>query len=138
MNLFHILPPLAATACCALLCFCCIWCLKSKGRKPLPWPWLPIVLAVVGIPTTLWSFQNNFVTTVLGVAILPFSPDDLAPRPWKLASLPEFFSCAVNCHIGVSRTNGLGHVLTRLVCLGLSILVPVAISLYQRKQNKNK
>lgn len=124
MSVDRLLPALAGTACCALLCFCCIWCLKSKGKKPLPWPWLPIVLAAVCIPTALWSFQNNFITAVFAVHIIP--------------STFEFFRRAVNSYIGVSRTNCLGHVLTRLACLGLSILVPVAISLYQRKQNKNK
>lgn len=138
MNFYDVLPALAATVCCAVLCFCCIWCLKSKGARPLPWPWLPIVLAVAAIPAALWAFQNNNVTTRVGVMLLPFRPSDLSLSPlWKPVSLSQFLSLAAHCRPDFSGANCLGHVLSRLACLGLSILAPIAIFLYQHKQHRN-
>lgn len=138
MNFYNVLPALAATVCCAVLCFCCIWCLKSKGARPLPWPWLPIVLAVAAIPAALWAFQNNIVTTRDWVMLLPFSPFNLSLVPfWKPISLSRFLSYAAERRLDYFGANCLGHVLSRLACLGLSILVPVAIFLYQYKQRRN-
>lgn len=140
MNFYDVLPALAATVCCAVLCFCCIWCLKSKGARPLPWPWLPIVLAVAAIPAALWAFQNNYVTTRYGVMLLPFHPSNLSfvsPPLWKPISLSRFLSRAAECRPDYFGANCLGHVLSRLACLGLSILIPIAIFLYQYKQRRN-
>lgn len=123
-TLFWLWPALADAVCCAAICLCCVWCIKTEGARP--WPWLPIVLALVGIPTAFWALQRNYLSAVYNILLIPHR----VLGTFRAVSLPQFLSFA-------SKEGCLGHVLTRLASLVAAVLGPIAIFLYQRKMRKN-
>lgn len=118
---FYALTILADAVCCAAICLCCVWCLNTKGTKP--WPWLSIVLAVVGIPLSIWALERNHLTGLYMILLIPHGGLK------KAVSLPRFLSLAAD-------KGCLLHVLTKLACVAAAVLGPLSIFLYQRRQNK--
>ena len=114
-------PDLLNAADCAIICLCCVWCLKTRGARP--WPWLSIVLMVAGIPLTLWALYRNYLAGHYGILLLPH-------RYFKTVSLPQFLSHAAD-------KGCLLHVLTKLACVGMAALGPVSVLLYQLRRKKN-
>lgn len=123
-TLFWLWPALADAVCCAAICLCCVWCVKTEGARP--WPWLPIVLALVGIPAAFWALQRNYLSAVYYILLIP----NRVLGTFRAVSLPQFLSFA-------SKEGCLAHVLTRFASLAAAVLGPIAIFLYQRKMRKN-
>jgi len=86
-----------------------------------------IPLAAVSVFIALWALRYNYLTFVDGM-YTKFIAFLIGRQISRTISLAKFLSFA-------SEIGYLGHILVRFACLGIAILGPAAIFLYQKKQN---
>jgi len=86
-----------------------------------------IPLTAVSVLIALWALKYNYLTAVYAI-FTKFIALLTGRQISRTVSLAEFLSIA-------SEDGYLGHILIKFACLGIAILGPAAIFLYQKKQN---